>query len=378
MAVYLDNAATTAPAPETIAAVSRCLSEVYGNPSSLHKMGLAAELLMENARKVIAQALGTQPECIVFTSGATESSNLALRGAAAAYGKHRNHIITSAVEHASVKSTADALESAGFEVTRIFPNRKGEFAPQDFIDAVTDKTCLISMMLVENETGYILPVKEVFRSIKKKHPEIITHCDAVQGFLKLSVHVNELCADMVSISAHKIHGPKGTGALFLRKGVRLQPIVTGGKQERGLRPGTEAVPLIAGFTAAVEQMLPHIQEHFDLAKDKQDYLYMLLAENPEIMINSAASGSPYITNFSVKGIRSEIMLHFLESKDIYVSSGSACSKGAKSGVLSAYGISDDRADCALRVSFSEYTTKEELELLARSLKDGQEQLIHKY
>ncbi len=149
MAVYLDNAATTAPAPEVVAAVSHCLSEVYGNPSSLHRMGLEAELLMDNARKVIAQALGTQPECIIFTSGATESSNLALRGAAAAYGKHRKHIIISAVEHASVRSTADALETAGFEVTRIFPNKQGEFEVKDFIDAVTDKTCLISMMLVD-------------------------------------------------------------------------------------------------------------------------------------------------------------------------------------------------------------------------------------
>lgn len=376
MAMYLDNAATTAPSPEAIAAVVHCLSEVYGNPSSLHKMGLEAELLMNEARETIAQSMGGQPDCILFTSGATESSNLALRGAAAVYGKRKKHIVTSAVEHASVRNTIDALEAAGFEVTRIFPNAKGEFDPKYFLDAITEQTCFVSMMLTENETGRILPVQKVFRNVKKIFPEVITHCDAVQAFMKIPFKINDLCADLVSVSAHKIHGPKGVGALYIRKGIRLAPIVTGGKQERGLRPGTESVPLIAGFGAAVRTMMSTISDRYIYMQHLQEILYNLLNENPDIQWNSSPVGSPYICNFSVKGIRSEIMLHFLENKEIYVSSGSACSKGAKSGVLSAYGFSDDRADCALRVSFSKQTTEDELYVLAETIQQGQKKLIH--
>jgi cysteine desulfurase len=377
MTIYLDNAATTRPAPEVTDAIVHCLSEVYGNPSSLHKIGLEAQLLMENTRKALADALGCEKECVLFTSGATESSNLALRGAAAVYGKRHPHIVTSAVEHASVRSTMDALERQGFEITRIRPDETGEFRAQDFIDAVTDDTCLVSMMLVENETGRILPVQRVFHAVKKKHPHIITHCDAVQGFMKLPVHVNRLEADLLSVSAHKIHGPKGVGALYIRRGVRLSPLVTGGKQEKSIRPGTEAVPLIAGFGEAVRLMQPDIAERFEKAQARRAYLLKLLQEIPDITLNSPADGSPYIINFSVRGIRSEIMLHFLESKEIYVSSGSACSKGAKSGVLSAYGIPDSLADCALRISISSETTEEELLALTEALREGQQRLIHK-
>ena len=376
MEIYLDNAATTKPSAAVIEAVTHCMSEVYGNPSSLHRVGLDAQLLMDDARKAIASALGCDVGCILFTSGATESSNLALRGAAAAYGKRRPHIITSGVEHASVHSTMDALEAQGFRVTRILPNADGEFDAKDFINAVTEDTCLVSMMLTENETGRILPVQRAFRTIKKRFPDVITHCDAVQAFMKLPVRVSDLNADLISVSAHKIHGPKGVGALYIRKGVRLIPIVTGGKQERSLRPGTEAMPLIAGFGAAVREMQGTISARYAHAVQLRDHLLARLAELDGISINSSQEGTPYIVNFSVKGIRSEIMLHFLESKGIYVSSGSACSKGAKSHVLSAYGISDDRADSALRISFSKQTTEEELDALTAAIAQGQGQLIH--
>lgn len=376
MAIYLDNAATTKPSEAAIAAMVHCMREVYGNPSSLHRMGLDAQLLMDDARKTIATALGCESGCILFTSGATESSNLALRGAAAAYGKRRPHIVTSAVEHASVHSTMDALEAQGFRITRVLPDANGEFDARAFIDAVTEDTCLVSMMLTENETGRILPVQRAFRTIKKRFPDVITHCDAVQAFMKLPVKVNDLNADLVSISAHKIHGPKGVGALYQRKGVRLLPLVTGGKQEKSLRPGTEAMPLIAGFGAAVQEMQSTIAPRYAHAVRMRDYLLEKLAQNPEISINSSPEGTPYIINLSIQGIRSEIMLHFLESKGICVSSGSACSKGAKSHVLSAYGISDDRADSALRISFSEQTTEEELDALTAAIAQGQGQLIH--
>ncbi len=375
MSIYLDHAATTAPSREAIDAVVRCMEETYGNPSSLHRMGLAAQLVMDDARSAIADALSCDASSILFTSGATESSNLALRGAAAAYGKRRRHIITSAVEHASVRSTMDALEAQGFQITRILPREDGEFHYSDFLDAVTDDTCLISMMLAENETGRILPVQRVFKSVKKRYPDVITHCDAVQAFMKLPFKAKDLFADLISLSAHKIHGPKGVGALYIRKGIRVLPLVTGGKQEKSIRPGTESVPLIAGFGAAVRKMQPSIAQRFETAQNRKQFLLSRLSDS--IRINSSAQGSPYIINFSVPGIRSEIMLHFLESKEIYVSSGSACSKGAKSGVLSAYRIPDDLADCAIRVSICADTTEEELCILCEAIEEGNKTLIHK-
>ena len=377
--IYLDNASTTKPFDSVIQAVTECMKEYYGNPSSLHKIGLQAQLCIDNARTIIANSLGTAPETILFTSGATESNNLAIRGIANIYGKRKNHIITSAVEHASVRNTIEKLEQQGFQVTRIFPDENGHFQAQDFINAVTDQTFLISMMLTENETGRMLPVKQVFKSIKKKNPNIITHCDAVQAYMKIPIKINQLQADLLSISAHKIHGIKGVGALYIRKNIRLEPILTGGKQEKSIRAGTESVPLIHGFGQAVEHMQNTIPERFEQVSLKKAYLLKLLSEMPDIFMNSDITGenSPYIVNFSVKNIRSEIMLHYLESKNIYVSSGSACSKGAKSGVLSAYHISDNLADCAIRVSFSKDTTEEDLRTLVEAIKNGQENLIHK-
>jgi len=380
MLIYLDNAATTRPADSVIETVTACLTEDYGNPSSLHKMGLNAELRIAKARKNIADALGTEKETIFFTSGATESSNLALRGAAAVYGKRKKQIITSAVEHASVRSTLNALEEDGFEIIRIPPRTDGRFYAEDFLNAVTGQTFLISMMLVENETGRTLPVSEVFRNVGRKHPDVIRHCDAVQAFMKLPVRVKDLQADLISLSAHKIHGVKGAGGLYIRKGIRISPLMTGGKQEKSIRPGTESVPLIAGFGEAVSIMLNSIQQRYEQMQSRKEFLLKLLSDMPEIVLNSEtdpAFSSPYIVNFSVKGIRSEIMLHYLESREIYVSSGSACSKGAQSGVLSAYSIPDSLADCAVRVSFSEETTEQDLLNLVQAVADGQKHLIHK-
>lgn len=377
MAVYLDNAATTKPSQAVIDAVTHCMQEVYGNPSSLHRMGLDAQLLMDDARKTIASAIGCDAGCILFTSGATESSNLALRGAAAVYGKRRPYIVTSAVEHASVAATMDALEAQGFQITRIRPAEDGQFHAEDFINAVTDQTCLVSCMLAENETGRILPVQKIFRVLKKRFPDVITHCDAVQAFMKLPVKVNDLHADLISMSAHKIHGPKGVGALYIRKGVRLQSLLTGGKQERSIRPGTEAMPLIAGFGAAVQEMQPTIAKRFSYAEMLRDFFLQEIAEIPEIHVNSTLQGTPYIISIAVEGIRSEIMLHYLESKQIYVSSGSACSKGAKSGVLTQYRIPDDLADSTLRISFSEETTQQDILTLLDGIRQGMAQLIHK-
>ena len=374
MSVYLDNAATTRPCAEAVEAAVKAMTENYGNPSSLHKAGLDAQLAVDYARKVIAGSIGADSSCVYFTSGATESNNLALRGAAGAYGRRKKKVVISAVEHASVEETAAALENAGYTVVRVSPREDGRLYAADFAAACDEDTFLISMMLVNNETGYILPVKETFSAVKRRFPDIITHCDCVQAYMKLPIKVNALCADMISLSAHKIHGVKGVGAIYIKKGVRVVPIVTGGKQEKGIRSGTESVPLIAAFGAAAEKLLPTIQERYEKVSGLKAYLLDRLAEIDGISVNSPEDGSPYVVNISAEGRRSEIMLHFLESKGIYVSSGSACSKGQQSGVLGQFGIRDKRADSAVRISMTAETAEEELDRLTEAVAEGFEKI----
>ena len=374
MPIYLDNAATTRPCAEAVEAAVEAMTVNYGNPSSLHKAGLEAQLLVDKARKIIAGSIGADPSCVYFTSGATESNNLALRGAAGAYGRRKKKIVISAVEHASVDETASALEAQGFEVVRVSPREDGRLYAADFLNACDENTFLISMMLVNNETGYILPVKETFTAVKRKYPDIITHCDCVQGYMKLPVKVNAMCADMISLSAHKIHGVKGVGAIYIKKGVRVVPIVTGGKQEKGIRSGTESVPLIAAFGAAAEKLLPTVGERYERVGALKKYLLDRLSGIDGTAVNSPEDGSPYVVNISAEGRRSEIMLHFLESKEIYVSSGSACSKGQQSGVLGQFGIKDKRADSAIRISMTAETTEEELDRLAEAIAEGFEKV----
>ena len=374
MPIYLDNAATTRLCAEAVEAAVEAMTVNYGNPSSLHKAGLEAQLLVDKARKIIAGSIGADPSCVYFTSGATESNNLALRGAAGAYGRRKKKIVISAVEHASVDETASALEAQGFEVVRVSPREDGRLYAADFLNACDENTFLISMMLVNNETGYILPVKETFTAVKRKYPDIITHCDCVQGYMKLPVKVNAMCADMISLSAHKIHGVKGVGAIYIKRGVRVVPIVTGGKQEKGIRSGTESVPLIAAFGAAAEKLLPTIGERYERVGALKKYLLDRLSGIDGTAVNSPEDGSPYVVNISAEGRRSEIMLHFLESKEIYVSSGSACSKGQQSGVLVQFGIKDKRADSAIRISMTAETTEEELDRLAEAIAEGFEKV----
>lgn len=370
MSIYLDNAATTKPCAEAVEAITAALTDNYGNPSSLHRAGLDAQLVVDKARKSIAKAIGCDSSGIVFTSGATESNNLALRGASAVYGKRRKRIVVSSVEHASVAETIADLGKSGFEIVRVCPNADGEFSAADFIAACDENTCLISMMAVNNETGHILPVQETFSAVKRRFPEIITHCDCVQAFMKLPVKAKMLCADLISLSGHKIHASKGIGALCISKGTRLTPIITGGAQEKGIRSGTESVPLIAGFGAAADKLLPSVYERYERAAALKAYLLGRLGEIGAVKVNSPEDGSPYVINISAVGRRSEIMLHFLEQKGIYVSSGSACSKGVQSGVLAEFGLSRERADSALRVSITADTTEAELDAFVDALKEG--------
>lgn len=376
MAVYLDNAATTRPCEPAVSAVFQNMVEDYGNPSSLHAIGLKAEQNVTEARKAIAAALVCDPQCITFTSGATECNNTAIFGVAKNYGKRKKKIVVSAIEHPSVAEPIKYLEEKeGFEVVRINPTRSGGIAVEDFIEAVDENTCLVSCMLVNNETGSIQPVRKIFSYVKRNFPECITHCDAVQGFMKIPMKSAELFADIIVVSGHKVHAVKGVGAMYIRKGIRVAPLLMGGGQEKNLRSGTESVPLIAGFGAAVRALMPTMSVAHSNAEEITEYLLKKLAKLDYVTINSAAeNNSPYITNFSVKGIRSEIMLHFLESKEVYVSSGSACSKGAHSSVLTAMGIPDKLADSAIRVSIGRTTTKGEIDVLVNAIQEGYQSL----
>lgn len=369
MFIYLDNAATTKPCAEAVQSAVSAMTENFGNPSSLHRVGLDAQLAVDNARKIIADSIGAESNNIIFTSGATESNNLALHGICSAYGRKRRRIVASSVEHASVEETLSALEKSGFEIVRVPPRDDGRFYSADFVKSCDENTVIITMMYVNNETGYILPVKETFSAVKRKYPDIITHTDCVQAYMKIPFKANALNADLISLSGHKIYAVKGVGALYIKKGVRVLPIATGGKQERGIRSGTESVPLICAFGSAVEKYSPTIKERYEKVSALKSHLLENLSGIDGISINSVDDASPYVINISV-GKRSEIMLHFLESKGIYVSSGSACSKGQQSGVLKQFSISDKNADSALRISMTAETTEKELDEFANALHEG--------
>lgn len=375
MSIYLDNAATTKPCREAVKAACDCMEENFGNPSSLHKAGLQAQLAVDNVRKIIGKSIAADPNNIYFTSGATESNNLAILGCAGAYGKRKPKIVTTSVEHSSVEKTMEHLEQNGFEIVRISPDRNGEISHEKIVNAVDENTCLVSMMMVNNETGCILPVRRAFYGIKKLYPKCITHCDAVQGFMKIPFKVTELNADLLTFSGHKIYAGKGVGGLYIKKGIRLQPRIFGGGQEKGIRSGTENVPMIASMGAAVKRFSADIPQRYQKAQELKEKFCCKISAIDGIYINSHEDASPYIINISVPGIRSEIMLHFLEEKGIYVSSGSACSKGAKSGVLKEFKINDSFSDSAIRISISHETTIPELAALISGIEDAMASLV---
>lgn len=373
--VYLDNAATTKPCEQAISAVVFNMEEEFGNPSSLHSLGIKAEKALTEARKAIAAALICDPQCVIFTSGATECNNAVIFGAAKKLGKRKKKIVISAGEHPSVSEPVKHLETNyGFSVTRVSLSRTGETDPDLFISEIDDDTCLVSCMLVNNETGAIAPVKKIFSYVKKNFPECVTHCDAAQGFMKIPIKSAELYADAITVSGHKVHAAKGVGAMYLRKGTGLSPFSFGGKQEFGMRSGTESVPLIAGFGAAVRRFLPSMNTAYENAEAINRYLLKKLSKLDFITVNSGENAIPFIVSFSVRGIPSEVALHFLESKGIYLSSGSACSKGARSSVLKSMGLSNDIADTSLRASFCRATSMGEIDALVSALYEGYESL----
>ncbi len=373
--VYLDNAATTKPTQNVLDSVVNYLTNEFGNPSSLHKLGLSSQKLIDKSRSIIAKSLKCESSNIYFTSGATESNNIALFGAAEMYGKRKKRIISTSIEHASVNTVLKKLETMGYEIVKIHPNSNGIIDVNDIIEKIDENTFLISMMAVNNETGYLLPIKETIKIAKKINPNIIFHCDAVQAYMKMPFNVKEFAADIVSISAHKIHALKGTGAIYVKKGIRVSPSNLGGGQENGLRAGTEAVQNIVSFGVAVEELENTIKTRYSYVYELKTYFLDKIKNIDYISVNSKGDTSPYIINISVLNIKSEIMLHFLEEKNIYISTGSACSKGKKSEVLKAFGVEDNLIDTALRISFNSENTKNEMDTLLFGINEGYEKLI---
>lgn len=373
---YLDNCSTTQICEQAVQSITKSLTENFGNPSSLHKKGFDAECAVAEARADIAKAIGAKTGEIYFTSGGTESNNLAIFGAALAKQRRGKRIITSEVEHASVSGAVAELERRGFEVVRIKPQVNGTIDANKVMDAINGETILISMMLVNNETGAVAPIEKIARAARGYAPNAIIHCDGVQAFGKMPLDVNKLGVHLVSLSAHKVHGPKGVGALYIKEKTNLTPLFYGGGQEGKVRPGTEAVALIEGFAAAVRAM-PDINGHTKAMTALKERLVKGLEGLEGVVINSPKDSLPQIVNFSVLGIKSETMLNFLSSKGIYVSSGSACSKGKASPVLTALGLSRERVDSAIRVSFSRFTKSEDIDCLLEALVEGMATLAKK-
>ncbi|MBQ7288896.1 MAG: cysteine desulfurase [Clostridia bacterium] len=362
--IYLDHAATTRPSAEAVTAVNQALCLHWGNPSSLYDFGMQAENVLEDARRRAACLLGCDRREIYFTSGGTEANVLAVLGAAAAGKRRGKRIVTSAIEHASVKDSIDQLEKEGFEVVRLRPGADGNFDPAEIGNAVTADTVLVSLMLINNETGICLPVRAAADAIRRTGAPALLHCDAVQAFGKIPISVKALGVDLLTASSHKIHGPKGCGLLYKSAEARIVPRTFGGAQERGLRPGTEPVPAVAGFGAAMANL--DIAGSMAAVKSLNDWLRAAVKKAGYIL-HSPENASDYILNFSVPGYRSETLLHALESAGIYVSSGSACAKGQKSHVLQAMGLPDREIGSALRVSLAPENTIEELEQLMQEL-----------
>lgn len=364
MTAYLDNAATTRVRPEAAEAVSRAMTEVYGNPSSLHSAGLDAHDLVESSRAAIASALGAQPGEVFFVSGGTEADNWAL---SAAYSRRGRHIVSTAVEHEAVLEKLKAMSEQGWEVTLVPPERDGSVSAEKVAAAVREDTALVSVMTVNNETGNIYPVSEIARLIKGSRA--LLHTDAVQAFMKMPLRASSLGADLISVSSHKIHGPKGVGALYVKKGTNVKPLIFGGGQEKGLRSGTENVPAIAGFAAAVK------------AAGKVDegiraYIVERLSRTlPEAVVIGGGSG--HILCLSLPGYRSETIMNFLSERGVYVSRGSACAKGRRSHVLEAMRLAPEIVDGSIRASFSEFTTADEADYFCVCLEEAAQKLLRK-
>lgn len=373
---YLDNAATTKVCNEAAQAALAAMTENYGNPSSTHTKGREANRLLESARKQVSAALGCTPGELIFTSCGSESDNWAIINGAEAMKRKGKHIISSAVEHDAVRRSLDELESRGFEVTRLAPDKKGGVSLDSVVSALRDDTILVSLMLVNNETGAVTDISSIAKAVKKACPAALVHTDAVQGFMKVPFSAKSLGADMVSISGHKIHAPKGVGALYVKNGLKLKPFIVGGSQENGRRAGTEAMPQIAAFGAACEVARAGMAENIARMQSlRERAVEQLSREIPELVL--IGGGAPHILSISLPGWRSEVLMNYLEAKEVYVSRSSACKKGGRSHVLEAMGLSSRVIDGAIRVGLSRFTTAEDIDALCAALKEAHDTLAHR-
>ena len=373
MQAYLDNSATTRCSKRATDLMVQLLTEDYGNPSSLHMKGVEAEKYIKEAKAKIAKTLKIDEKELVFTSGGTESNNMALIGAALANKRAGNHIITTSIEHASVSATTAYLEELGFQVTYLKVDKDGLISLEELKEAVTEDTILVSLMMVNNEIGAVEPIEEAAKVIKAKNPNTLLHVDAIQAYGKYRIYPKKMGIDLLSVSGHKIHAPKGTGFLFIRDKVKVKPLIYGGGQQKGMRSGTENVPGVAALAEASVE----IYEDFEA---KIEHLYALkerfikgVSEIDGVTINgrTGRDSAPQIVSVSIEGVRSEVMLHTLEDREIYVSAGSACSsnKPTVSATLTAIGLKKNLLDSTIRFSFCVSTTEEEIDYAVGVMKE---------
>ena len=375
MEVYLDNSATTKPYDEVGQVVLDTMLSNYGNPSSLHRMGKKAEDEMEKAREVISSTVYGTPDEIYFTCGGTEGDNLAIIGFAAANQRRGRKIITQVTEHKAVLKAYEYLEKLGFEVCYIGVDKSGIVDMESLRAEIDENTILVSIMAVNNETGAIQPIDEI--SAMLDHSKCALFVDAVQGYGKIKINVKKSGIDMMSVSGHKIHGPNGVGALYIRKGIKVNPVMVGGGQEKNMRSGTENLPAIMGMAKAAKLQYDNMDEYKAHISKLKEQLIKGVSDIEGAYVNSPGDGIYNIVNISFTGVRSEVLLHVLESRGIYVSSGSACNskKDSISYVLSAMNLPKDRIDSALRFSFSHFNTKEEIDYVIETLKKEVETLL---
>jgi cysteine desulfurase len=370
--IYLDNAATTKALPEVTAAVVDALEKNYANPSSLHRFGLKSEKILKKSRKITADYLRVKAKEIIFTSGGTESNNLAIRGITDAYKNRGKHLITSPIEHSSVAELFKDLKKDGWQVEMVKVDQGGHVDLEHMKSLITKETILVSIMHVNNELGTVQPIKKIAEIIKEKNQLSFFHVDGVQAFGKVYSNLNKWPVDLYSISGHKIHGPKGIGALYIKTGTNLKPLIYGGGQERKLRSGTENIPAISGLAAAVKN-LPQFSSTNKTDKimtETRTYLLSKLQQIEDVVINSPVSGAPHIINFSIPGIKGETMLHALESQGIYISTGSACSSKSKgSRIINACSLSQKRSTSAIRVSLNRKISNDDIDYFIKTLKE---------
>ena len=367
MTAYLDNSATTRPCEAAIDATVQALRQTWHNPSSLYRPGDEAHRVLESARADVARALGADAACIYFTSCGTEADNWAVFSACARMKKRGRHIITTAVEHHAVLRPFEHLEQEGFEVTYLQPDALGRVSLETLQSALRPDTVFVSVMMVNNESGAVMPISQMAAATHRNHPDAIFHTDAVQGFLKLPFRASSLGADLISISGHKVHAAKGTGALYIRKGLNLPPYLLGGGQEKGFRSGTEGVPLIAGFGAACREGAATLKDDLARMSALRDRAREGLSAISGVELLGAAD-APHIVSFAVPGMRSQGILNQLQDRGVFVSAGSACSKGHRSHVLTAMGLPAATIDGAVRASLSRETTEDEIDALIAAVR----------